>query len=41
MQSTFDESLADMQKDIPELTGYTLYVRDVDGNLLATVKAGK
>ena len=41
LQSTFDEALTDMQTELPELTGYTMNVRDVNGNLLATVKAGK
>lgn len=40
MGGTFDDALELMQKDLPQLTGFSVNVRDRDGNQLATIKAG-
>lgn len=41
MKSTFESSLELMQKDLPEITYYTVQVCDKNGDLCATVTAGK
>lgn len=40
LDPTFESALEAMQKDLPELGYFTVYVRDKNGDLLATVRAG-
>ena len=41
LDPTFETLLGEMQKEIAELGFFTINVREVDGDLLAVVNAGK
>lgn len=40
IQSTWDEALADLQKDVPQIEHLIISVRDRDDNSLAQIRAG-
>ncbi len=41
MDSTFEGILKDLQKEVPEVTSLKIAVCEKDGDVLATIKAGK
>ena len=41
MDSTFEGALKDMQTELPELEYFTIRVCEADGDLIATIHAGK
>ena len=41
MDSTFEGMLSDLQEDVPEVEYFEIRVCEVDGDLIATIHAGK